>query len=36
MKNLFEIIRPGNIPALFLILVAAAFIGCASQKNVVT
>ncbi|HEX8248874.1 MAG TPA: DUF3862 domain-containing protein [Pyrinomonadaceae bacterium] len=36
MKKLFEIIRPGNIPALFLILAAAAFIGCASQKNVVT
>lgn len=35
MKKLSEIIRPQNIPALFLIL-AAAFIACASQKNVVT
>jgi hypothetical protein len=36
MKKLFEIIRSENIPALFLILGAAAFTGCASQKNVVT
>lgn len=36
MKKLSEIIRPQNIPALFLILAAAAFIACASQKNAVT
>jgi hypothetical protein len=36
MKKLSEIIRPQYIPALFLIIAAAAFIACASQKNVVT
>lgn len=36
MKKLSEIVRPQNMPALFLILAAAAFVACASQKNVVT
>jgi hypothetical protein len=36
MKKSFVIIRPGNMRALLLILVAAAFIGCAAQKNGVT
>lgn len=34
MKKLSEIVRPPNVPALFLILVASWFSGCASQKNV--
>jgi hypothetical protein len=36
MKKIFENIRSGNMRASLLILVVAAFIGCASQKNVVT
>jgi hypothetical protein len=36
MKNIFENIGSGNMRAWLLILVAAAFTGCASQKNAVT
>jgi len=34
MKETIKIIRPENLPALVLILVAFAFVGCTSQKNV--
>ena len=34
MKETIKIIRPENLPALVLILVASAFVGCTSQKNV--
>ena len=35
MKETIKITRPKNLPALVLILIAAGFAGCASQKNVV-
>lgn len=36
MKKTIEIIRPRNLPALFLILGVSAFAGCASQKTAAT
>ncbi len=33
MKETRKIIRPGYFPALFLMLIAAAFVGCASPEN---
>lgn len=36
MKKIIEIIRLKNLPALVLLLSAAAFVGCASEKTAAT